>query len=113
MAGEARHRLLLLRRVPHEQREVVRAGHQTLRALTLRGERMMSQLLNLGFDDDDNANLGCDDDKANLGFASFFEYVGVEKAEPDWGMVSFHHSRSSACLNRLLVSVILMDKLIP
>src|SRR4029434_10504423 len=41
-----------------------------------------------------------DDLWLNEGFASFFEYVGVEKAEPDWGMVSFHHSRSSACLNR-------------
>lgn len=29
-----------------------------------------------------------DDLWLNEGFASFFEYVGVEKAEPSWGMVS-------------------------
>lgn len=30
-----------------------------------------------------------DDLWLNEGFASFFEYIGVERAEPDWGMVSF------------------------
>lgn len=30
-----------------------------------------------------------DDLWLNEGFASFFEYIGVEKAEPSWGMVSF------------------------
>ena len=30
-----------------------------------------------------------DDLWLNEGFASFFEYIGVEKAEPTWGMVSF------------------------
>lgn len=29
-----------------------------------------------------------DDLWLNEGFASFFEYIGVEKAEPSWGMVS-------------------------
>lgn len=29
-----------------------------------------------------------DDLWLNEGFASFFEYIGVEKAEPTWGMVS-------------------------
>lgn len=29
-----------------------------------------------------------DDLWLNEGFASFFEYVGVEEAEKDWGMVS-------------------------
>lgn len=30
-----------------------------------------------------------DDLWLNEGFASFFEYVGVEKAEKDWGMVLY------------------------
>lgn len=30
-----------------------------------------------------------DDLWLNEGFASFFEYIGVEEAESDWGMVSF------------------------
>lgn len=29
-----------------------------------------------------------DDLWLNEGFASFFEYIGVEEAESDWGMVS-------------------------
>lgn len=53
-----------------------------------------------------------DDLWLNEGFASFFEYIGVEKAEPDWGMVSFHHDHSSVCLNRFISSVTFMDKLI-
>lgn len=32
-----------------------------------------------------------DDLWLNEGFASFFEYVGVEQAEPDWGMVSTYY----------------------
>lgn len=39
VACEACHGLLLLRRVPHEEREVVRARHQPLRALALWGGR--------------------------------------------------------------------------
>lgn len=31
-----------------------------------------------------------DDLWLNEGFASFFEYVGVEQAEPSWGMVSLN-----------------------
>lgn len=31
-----------------------------------------------------------DDLWLNEGFASFFEYVGVEEAEPSWGMVSLN-----------------------
>lgn len=30
-----------------------------------------------------------DDLWLNEGFASFFEYIGVEEAEPSWEMVSF------------------------
>lgn len=36
-----------------------------------------------------------DDLWLNEGFASFFEYVGVEKAEPTWGMVSFPSNKDA------------------
>lgn len=45
-----------------------------------------------------------DDLWLNEGFASFFEYVGVEKAEPLWGMVSspltFSHSENKQVVLR-------------
>lgn len=41
-----------------------------------------------------------DDLWLNEGFASFFEYVGVEAAEHEWGMVSTCLNHSNIFLNR-------------
>lgn len=45
-----------------------------------------------------------DDLWLNEGFASFFEYVGVEQAESDWGMVSTCLNHSNMFLNRQYLS---------
>lgn len=39
-----------------------------------------------------------DDLWLNEGFASFFEYIGVEEAEPSWEMVSFALDTHTAAL---------------
>lgn len=43
-----------------------------------------------------------DDLWLNEGFASFFEYVGVEKAEPSWGMVSSPLKAQQRCTKPLV-----------
>lgn len=45
-----------------------------------------------------------DDLWLNEGFASFFEYVGVEQAESEWGMVSTSLNHSNIFLNRQYLS---------
>lgn len=48
-----------------------------------------------------------DDLWLNEGFASFFEYVGVEEAEKDWGMVLSSSSSPALLLGRLIYLVVL------
>lgn len=49
-----------------------------------------------------------DDLWLNEGFASFFEYIGVEKAEPSWGMVSSPLKAQQRC-TKLLVPLTVDD----